>query len=467
MRRIVVLAGVMMLVTSSLVVAAASLAGGVDGGDIATFLDPGANGTAKYVVPDGVCQVQIYAVGAKGGDGSSTNGAGALGGSATATIAVTPGETLSVFVGGKGGNVSSAGAVPGAGGTNGGGNGGDSIETGTQSGGGGGGGSDVRQGGTALANRIVVGGGGGGGGGASTNDTRGGKGGGTNGEDGHQQDTEQSSNFGKGGTQGAGGAGGVGQDFDGTTNLAFSGQNGSPGVGGAGANSTGMGSAGAGGGGGGGWNGGGGAAARDFRSSAGGGGGSGFTPTGTQLVTGVDAVNSGNGHVEIDPAVKGIGCPSQLEVAKVVSGTSTQGFTVHVTCLAERTLVKTVDVDLPFANNGAAVSSQTPPGWVAFNQLWHLEKQLVGNTCTATETATGGASSVSYACTWTAGVQDNVAGVGCPGGSSGPSASPASVKFEGDADLGKLTVTNTFLPPTPGGTTTTTTTALVPLKFTG
>src|SRR5688572_6047053 len=56
-----------------------------------------------FVVPEGVCEVTIDAFGAGGGEGD-LGAVGGLGARATATIAVTPGETLVVRVGGQGGN---------------------------------------------------------------------------------------------------------------------------------------------------------------------------------------------------------------------------------------------------------------------------------------------------------------------------------------------------------------------------
>jgi hypothetical protein len=94
----------------------------------------------NFVVPPGVTQVTVEAFGAQGGTGFNSGGAGANGGSVTATISVTPGESLAVFVGGAGGaGGNSAGGAGGnsggCGGTYGGGAGG-----GGQYGGGGGGG---------------------------------------------------------------------------------------------------------------------------------------------------------------------------------------------------------------------------------------------------------------------------------------------------------------------------------------
>ncbi|MGC2632645.1 MAG: glycine-rich protein, partial [Candidatus Cybelea sp.] len=113
-----------------------------------------------FIVPLGVTAIKIRAFGASGAGSTGGYGSesmGAAGGSVKATIPVTPGEKLAVFVGGEG-------AI--AGGFNGGGNGGSTKGSGGN-GGGGGGASDLRQGGGKLADRVVVAGGGGGGGGPS------------------------------------------------------------------------------------------------------------------------------------------------------------------------------------------------------------------------------------------------------------------------------------------------------------
>src|SRR5262245_21508813 len=71
MRRFAVLAGVVMLATGSLVAATANFAGA--GAATSVFDDPGDNDTPAntYVVPAGVCQVTIDAIGADGGAGAS------------------------------------------------------------------------------------------------------------------------------------------------------------------------------------------------------------------------------------------------------------------------------------------------------------------------------------------------------------------------------------------------------------
>jgi hypothetical protein len=107
-----------------------------------------------FKVPAGVKLITVDARGAAGG-GSYSGHQGGLGGRVTAELPVTPGESLTIFVGG-----STDGA---SGGYNGGGRG---ISF-TLSGSnvisyGGGGATDIRESGTALNDRILVAGGGGG-----------------------------------------------------------------------------------------------------------------------------------------------------------------------------------------------------------------------------------------------------------------------------------------------------------------
>jgi len=188
-----------------------------------TFTFTGAPQT--YQVPIGITSIQVVAIGAKGGSYFGT--AGGQGARVTATLPVTPGETLTIYVGGPGTN-----DVGGAGGYNGGGNG-NAVGTG-------GGATDLRRGSATLADRIVVAGGGGGGSGAGW---AGGSSGQT-GQDGGGTDDIR----GRGATQSTSGAGGSDGSFS----------NGGAGTLGQGGN----GSAQGGGGGGGGYYGGGGGARR-------------------------------------------------------------------------------------------------------------------------------------------------------------------------------------------------------------
>jgi len=210
----------------------------------------------EFQVPVCVTSVSISSFGGQGDSGAGTSGRG---GSASGTLAVTPGQTLYVYVGGAGvGNVA---------GFNGGGGGARA----------GGGASDVRVGGTALADRVIVAGGGGA---IGSTGAAGGTGGGTTGGNGG---SDGSVSGGSGGSQVSGGSGGSGANGNGGS--------GSLGLGGGGASG--------GGGGGGGYYGGGGGGRNEGQNlSSGGGGGSGFIGgvTGGTMSNGV---RTGNGEVTI------------------------------------------------------------------------------------------------------------------------------------------------------------------------
>ncbi len=219
----------------------------------------------QFNVPQNVSKVTVDALGARG---AGTNGAGAR---VLATIPVTPGETLAVYVGGQGNAAN--------GGYNGGASGGPSGPG--QGGFGGGGASDIRAGGDKLSDRILVaaGGGGTGGTGASTGGGAGGNGGARFGGSGQ----------GGGGSTGAGGGAGGGTQHRGGHAGAggnagyfygYPGVRGSLGSGGSGGAAAGYGSSAGGGGGGGGGGyfgggGGGGGGSDSFVGASGGGGGGG------------------------------------------------------------------------------------------------------------------------------------------------------------------------------------------------
>src|SRR6266516_1510494 len=193
-------------------------------------------------LPAAVTSAQVAAIGAAGGVDYYDHAGSGAGGSASGTVTVPTGTTLSVYVGGVGGGP----AYPN---TPGGFNGGGSAGAG---GGGGGGASDVRTSGS-LDSRLLVAGGGGGGGIFGTS-------GGAAGANGA---SVSGSGGGGAGTQSAGGAAG-------TSSLGFPGRDGSFGNGGNGSIDGGGGGAGYYGGGSGGGGVGGG----------GGGGGSSFVPEG-------------------------------------------------------------------------------------------------------------------------------------------------------------------------------------------
>jgi hypothetical protein len=220
-----------------------------DGPTVVSFTEIGRH---TFTVPPDVKSIHVVAVGAPGGSAGAA--AGGMGAVAVADVAVTPGETLSVYVGGTG---QSDGL--GEGGFNGGGDGGGNGNN-TFIGQGGGGASDVRVGNPGtLQSRLVTAGGGGG---AALNSTGVGSAGGAAGASGQSQAGVCAG--GGGGTPTAGGGGGF-----------KDGQAGTLGAGGFGPD--------AGGGGGGLFGGGGGGAVYnegsfDFIRCGGGGGSSGFGP---------------------------------------------------------------------------------------------------------------------------------------------------------------------------------------------
>jgi PKD repeat protein len=230
----------------------------------------------NFTVPAGVTSVQVECWGAEGQIGNLTStGIGGLGGYATGTLAVTPGQSLNIYVGGKSTNF--------AGGYNGGGSGGNGGSS-WGYGGGGGGASDVRVGGTSLSNRVIIAGGGGGGGGRESSSTDAGPGGHGGGNTGNAGTNSQSASAGQGGTQSAGGAAGTSPWCNGTA--------GSSGQGGLGQNCNSY----SGGGGGGGYYGGGGGA--NGNGGAGGGGGSSFIG-GVSGGSTTPGIRTGHGQVKI------------------------------------------------------------------------------------------------------------------------------------------------------------------------
>ncbi len=237
-------------------------------------------GIQSFTVPAGINSITVDIYGAEGGPGNM--GDAGLGGRVEATISVTPGQVLEVFVGGQGA------PFGGPGGYNGGGDG----ATGSVSiydGGGGGGASDIRIGDTTLSSRIVIAGGGGGGGtdGCTGNGVAGGDGGGLIGGNGQPGSGCNCNPSGAGGDQSAGGIAGT---------WACTGCNatdGSLGQGGNGNTSSSCGGTTGGAGGGGGYYGGGGGGL------GAGGGGSSYTDPAVTGVTHTQGVRSGHGEITI------------------------------------------------------------------------------------------------------------------------------------------------------------------------
>ena len=148
-------------------------------------------GTVNFDIPAGVTSMDVKmwggGGGAGGGNASSSGGNGGGGGYVSSTLSVTPGETLTLYVGGGGGG---AGAGDGGGG------------------GGGGGWSGIFRSATPL---IVAGGGGGGGGALNNtgpvNGGNAGAGGGTSGLTGVASGSNQPGTGGTGAAVGTGGTG--------------------------------------------------------------------------------------------------------------------------------------------------------------------------------------------------------------------------------------------------------------------
>jgi len=209
-------------------------------------------GNQSYIVPAGVTSIQVTLNGAGGGVSSGT-GYGGKGGQTIGTLAVTPGETLTVIVGAAGAS-RAIGTPTGEPATFGGGAAGGNDKSGGQGCASGGGRSAIRRGATEL---LTAGGGGGGG---NYKAMRGDSGGGLTAAA-SGQDTGEGPH-GLDGSQSAGGANGAGGGSPGTQ---FQGGNGM--------NYTSKYHCSAGGGGG--WFGGGGGGADEQR-AVGGGGGSGY-----------------------------------------------------------------------------------------------------------------------------------------------------------------------------------------------
>ncbi len=252
-----------------------------------TFSYTGAAQT--WTVPAGVTSIDVEANGAQGGRVDISGYwspcclDGGLGGKVQSKLAVTPGQVLSIYVGG-------IGFTNGTGGYNGGGTAAQLSGIG-KGGAGGGGATDLRIGGTALSNRVIVAGAGGGAGGDG-GFTAGGVGGGLIG--GAPGTPRNGATVpATGGTQTAGGTGGslVGFSSSGNGSLGLGGNN----LSGDGVHSGG--GAGYYGGGGGTW--------------AGGAGGSSYTdPTLCSNVTHVQGANTGDGSLKISYNIaSSVTCP--------------------------------------------------------------------------------------------------------------------------------------------------------------
>jgi hypothetical protein len=270
-------------------------------------------GSAQTVtVPSCVTSVTFQVRGAQGGT-YSPGGTAGLGGLVTGVMTVTPGQVLTIYVGGQNGYNGG-----GIGGSN-----GNSVGGGPSLGfaGNGGGASDIRVGGVALTDRIVVAGGGGG---AAANGVwpgcqvagpagNGGDGGGAIGATGTFGVGNPCNCGGGGGSGGFGGtaiAGGATGSYTNNTACLRSnwaaGQPGVLGIGGTGSTIFFNGTGGGGGGGGGYYGGGSGANGSDTTPGGGGGGGSSYTGAGTTSTTSIQGAQTGNGVVVLAYASGGV-----------------------------------------------------------------------------------------------------------------------------------------------------------------
>ncbi|WP_168222533.1 MULTISPECIES: Ig-like domain repeat protein [unclassified Micromonospora] len=280
--------------------------------DCSSATDYTAAGTYCFVVPAGAQRIKFDISGAQGGRGGTHGAPGGLGAQVIDDVAVTPGQRLTITVGGSGADGTTAqggGSGWADGGFNGGGRGGGSNGMVPASGGGGGGASDIR---SADGTKLIVAAGGGGGGGAGggifggDSDAYGGGGGdsvaGGSGQDGFRE--TGSSYEGSGGKGGGQTAGGKGPNFEGGAAVAGPGQ-GNDGeciqIAVCSLSTDAMArTGGGGGGGGGGWYGGGGGnGGQGAWQVGGGGGGGGGSSKASASATYRRGVNSGNGRVRI------------------------------------------------------------------------------------------------------------------------------------------------------------------------
>lgn len=244
-----------------------------------------------FQVPAGVTSVHLVLVGGRGGRGTGANGG--VGARVTGDLAVTPGQTIYVVVGGNGSDGMAMTTDPAPGGFNGGAAGG---PAGGGGGGGGGGATDIRSVPSSvpgsLDSRVVVaGGGGGGGGGPEGLFNQGGSAGFAGGA------RLGGGGGGSAGTSEAGGSGGVAWTSLQLPTQDENGQSGVLGVGGSGGLGLGTDASGGGGGGAGYYGGGGGGGSRT--NSGGGGGGGGSSHVGAVTNSSVSSAGSSDPSVVI------------------------------------------------------------------------------------------------------------------------------------------------------------------------
>ena len=344
-----------------------------------------------WTVPAGVTRATFAVLGAQGGTVGGFGGTvqGGDGAWALADLAVTPGATYQINVGGRGGDGSSSG--PGSGGFNGGGPGGGGAFGPAGGAGGGGGASDVRAGGFTLADRTLVAGGGGGAGSIDGGDCLGYGADGFGGAGSHigfggYGAVGHGTLGGRGGGPYAGGAGGAGRNNpDGGAGAAGAG-----GPGGTAPSSNDV--CPGGGGGGGAFGGGGGGAAGDDIGGGGGGGGSSSGPPGTLFQTGVQTgtvfLNGGSGHGQVlityagSPPVP-TASPTPTQVATLTPQATLTPVPPAVTATATATATATGTATATASATPSTTTTPVPPTATA------TATATPSPTATATATATG------------------------------------------------------------------------------
>ena len=326
----------------------------------------------------------ITLYGGAGGDGADRDGKyagydGANGAGVTATVTVTPGSTLYIYVAGAGGHASTiTGGTGGYGGDASGGDGGTFTTAasgvthsyGVGSGAGGGGGATVISTSSGLSNAILVAAGGGGGGGGSYYSYVGGAGGAgggsssaagvTNGAAGSNASYSSGIEcYGGGAGTSSVGAGGGYIDYGGTNNE--SGSDGSGGNGGDGADNNTAWSGGSSGGGGGGYKGGGGGGECAAVRGSGGGGGSSYVVSGSTSVTQTQGHSSATGNGSI-----------------TITFTSRTGYKVRIT--GKKSIEKILEVLEDINTNSQNTTLTAALDNLSDTQLEKVAKQIKGVT---------------------------------------------------------------------------------------
>jgi Glycine rich protein len=291
-----------------------------------------------FTVPANVTSVEVTAIGGHGGSAAASGGAAA---EVSGALAVAPGETLYVEVGGNGQNGNPDGGGLAAGGFNG----------GAPGGAGGGGASDIRTSpradGLSPDDRLILAGGGGGSG--QNGACQGGAGGAA------EQDGEQGDSCGNGGggggsqnAGGTGGSGGCGPGQEGQ--LGVGGEGGGEGFGGITCDLD------TGGGGGGGLYGGGGGCGASADSSGGGGGGSSLVPVG-----GSSELASPSAAPEIQ--IVYVSSPPPAVVTEPASGVTSRVATLNATVNPEGSTVTTCTFEYGTTiSYGSSIPCSSLPG---------------------------------------------------------------------------------------------------------